>query len=76
MEFGRRIINQYTRYFSLGLSIVYSSMYATGLEMSGLVLEPDWTFRIVFILSLTVGCMAVMWLGEQISLLVLAMVAL
>lgn len=67
-EFGRRIINQYTRYFSLGLSIVYSSMYATGLEMSGLVLEPDWTFRIVFILSLTVGCMAVMWLGEQISL--------
>lgn len=67
-EFGRRIINQYTRYLSLGLSIVYSSMYATGLEMSGLVIEPDWTFRVVFILSLTVGCMAVMWLGEQISL--------
>jgi preprotein translocase subunit SecY len=67
-EFGKRLINQYTRYVALGISIVYSSMYAAALESYGLVLEPDWTFRFVFILSLSVGCMAVMWLGEQISL--------
>lgn len=67
-DYGRRIINQYTRYLALGISIVYSSMYAAALESYGLVLEPDWTFRFIFILSLSVGCMVVMWLGEQISL--------
>ncbi len=67
-DFGRRLINQYTRYVALGISILYSSMYAAGLESYGLVLEPDWTFRFIFVLSLSVGCMAVMWLGEQISL--------
>ena len=67
-DHGRRIINQYTRYLALGISIVYSSMYAVALESYGLVLEPDWTFRFIFILSLSVGCMVVMWLGEQISL--------
>ena len=67
-EFGKKLINQYTRYVALGISVLYSSMYAVGLESYGLVLQPDWTFRFVFVVSLSVGCMAVMWLGEQISL--------
>lgn len=67
-EYGRKLINQYTRYLALALSIFYSSMYVIPLEMKGLVLFPGWGFRIVFVLSLTVGCMVVMWLGEQISL--------
>lgn len=67
-EYGRKVINQYTRYLALALSIFYSSMYVIPLELKGLVLFPGWGFRIVFVLSLTVGCMVVMWLGEQISL--------
>ncbi len=67
-EYGRRVINQYTRYLALGLSIMYSSLYAAGLESFGLVIDPGWMFRLIFILSLSVGCMVVMWLGEQISL--------
>lgn len=67
-DYGRKIINQYTRYLALGLSVVYSFMYALALEKQGLVLTPGWGFRFLFVLSLAVGCMIVMWLGEQISL--------
>lgn len=68
-EHGKRVINQYTRYLALGLSIAYSLMYATYLENAGLVLNPGFGFKMVFMLSLTVGAMFVMWLGEQISLM-------
>ncbi len=67
-EYGRKIINQYTRYLTVGLSIMYSSGMAAYLEHQGLVLTPGWGFRMLFILSLTVGALFVMWLGEQISL--------
>ncbi len=67
-DYGRKVINQYTRYLTLGLAIMYSFMYAITLESQGLVLTPGWGFRFIFVLSLVVGCMIVMWLGEQISL--------
>lgn len=67
-EFGRKIFNQYTRYLTLILSFFYSSSYAIFLENQGLVLEPGWGFRILFILSMAAGSMFVMWLGEQISM--------
>ncbi len=68
-EYGKKIINQYTKYLALGLGIMYSFMFALALESKGLVLMPGWSFRFLFVLSLSVGCMIVMWLGEQISLL-------
>jgi len=67
-EYGRKIINQYTRYLALGLSVFQSSALATVLEHNGLVLTPGWTFRFLFVVSLVVGSMFVMWMGEQISL--------
>ena len=67
-EYGRKIINQYTRYLTFAVSIVQSFMFATFLEGYNLVVTPGWSFRLLFILSLTVGSMFVMWLGEQISL--------
>ncbi len=67
-EFGRRIINQRTRYLALGLSVFYASAYAYYLEVQGLVLSPGLPFKLLFVLSLAVGAMFVMWLGEQISL--------
>jgi preprotein translocase subunit SecY len=67
-EYGRKMINQYTRYLTLGLALFWSSIYSITLERQNLVLTPGWSFRIVFVISLTVGSLFVMWLGEQISL--------
>lgn len=67
-EYGRRIINQYTRYLTLFLSIGYSSGLLTYLTTYNLVLTPGIGFKLFFVLSLTTGAMLVMWMGEQISL--------
>jgi len=67
-EYGRKIINQYTRYLALAVSVMQSIGLITLVERNNLVLDPGWGFRFMFILSLTVGAMVVMWLGEQISL--------
>ncbi len=67
-EYGKKLINQYTKYLALALSVAWGSVYAGGLELNGLVVEPGWAFRIMFIISISAGSMAVMWLGDQISL--------
>lgn len=67
-EAGRKEINQYTRYLTIGLSLLYSFGYATFLQYQGLVLHPGWAFHLFFMLSLTTGSVVVMWLSEQISL--------
>lgn len=66
-EYGRKIINQYTRYLTFGVSLMQSFGYVLWVESSGLAITPGWAFRLLFMLSLTVGSMLVMWLGEQIS---------
>lgn len=68
-EYGRKLINQYTRYLTFAVSIVQSVGVAYMLERNNLVLVPGWSFRFLFVLSLSVGSMFVMWLGEQITLL-------
>lgn len=73
-DYGRKIINQYTRYLTLALSVGYSIAYASYLSnlnattVPGLVINPGWGFIFLFTLSLTVGAIFTMWLGEQISL--------
>jgi preprotein translocase subunit SecY len=67
-EYGRKKINQYTRYLTLVLSVIYSFSYAMYLESNGLALVPGWAFRTIFVLTLTAGSMLVMWMGDQISL--------
>jgi preprotein translocase subunit SecY len=68
-DYGRRMINQYTRYLAVILSIGYSLGYATYLENANLVLHPGIAFKALFVLSLTTGSIFVMWLGEQISIM-------
>ncbi len=68
-DYGRRLINQYTRYLAIGVAIVQSFGYAVALEHNGLVLSPGWGFRLMFMFTLTVSSVFVMWLGEQISVL-------
>lgn len=67
-EYGKKLINEYTRYLALGIAFFQSLGVAFLLERYGLVLDPGWGFRLACVFSLTIGSMFVMWLGEQISL--------
>ncbi|MFC1642140.1 preprotein translocase subunit SecY [Myxococcota bacterium] len=77
-EAGRRKLEQYTRYGTLGLSLFQSfsvSMYLESLNNMDLgggrfgdvVGDPGWGFRLMTAISLTTGTMLIMWLGEQIT---------
>jgi len=71
-ESGRRKINQYSRYGTVGLAFVQGYIMAGYLESlnSGgamAVLQPGIWFRIMTVLTLTGGTVFIMWLGEQIT---------
>src|SRR3954453_3422747 len=60
-ELGRRKIPQYTRYGTIGLSVVQALGIAIFLERNSapggfhLVLNPGWAFRLMTVLTLTTG---------------------
>ncbi|MDL1971786.1 MAG: preprotein translocase subunit SecY [Deltaproteobacteria bacterium] len=71
-ELGRRKIVQYTRYATIGLSLIQAFFISIGLE--GMVLggmrvvpNPGWGFRLLTMITLTSGTAFLMWLGEQIT---------
>ncbi|MGP0088562.1 MAG: preprotein translocase subunit SecY [Xanthobacteraceae bacterium] len=67
-EQGRKIMNQYTRYLTVGLAMVQAYGISIGLEGYGnTVADPGWFFRITTVVTLTGGTMFLMWLGEQIT---------
>ncbi len=72
-EQGRKKITQYTRYGTIGLSIVQGFGIAAGLESmkspvgAPIVLDPGWSFKIITVITLTAGTAFIMWLGEQIT---------
>jgi preprotein translocase subunit SecY len=68
-ELGRRKITQWTRYLTVGLSVMQSFGIAQGLMamQGGIVNNPGFGFVLLTIISLTTGTAFIMWLGEQIS---------
>ncbi len=72
-ESGRKRLNQYTRYGTVGLTVVQGYFLATGLENYGAaqglqaVIEPGLMFRVTAVISLVGGTLFLMWLGEQIT---------
>ena len=72
-EAGRKKITQYTRYATVGITVVQGFALASGLEASSsptgapMVLEPGWGFKIMTVLTLTSGTVFLMWLGEQLT---------
>lgn len=70
-ESGRRKINQYTRYTTLVLCLIQSSVICRSLQnIEGGVLVPNpgfFSFILVGMICLTTGTMIVMWLGEMIT---------
>lgn len=69
-ESGRRKINEYTRYLTVGLCLVQAMFWLGYLTRNGLV-YPDFAGRFSFglmaITGLTAGTMVLMWIGEQID---------
>ena len=73
-ELGRRKITQYTRYFTILLSIVQAAAYGYTLQQQSntlgglpIVSDPGMGFILTTILTMTTGSVFVMWLGEQIT---------
>src|ERR1700692_2903453 len=71
-ESGRKKLNQYTRYGTVGLAAVQSFGIAVGLEgmrsgTQSAVIDPGLFFRLVTVITLTGGTVFLMWLGEQIT---------
>jgi len=72
-EYGRRKINQYTRYGAVLLAFIQALGIAIGLEgmksPSGvpIVPNPGFTFIFVCVTCLTAGATFLMWLGEKIT---------
>jgi preprotein translocase subunit SecY len=65
---GQKVINQYTRYGTVGLAAVQAFGIAVGLEQGqGIVLEPGMFFRMTAVVTLTGGTILLMWIGEQIT---------
>jgi len=72
-ESGRKKISQYTRYGTVGLSMIQGLGLAIGLESmtapggAPVVADPGWAFRLLTALTLMSGTVFLMWLGEQIT---------
>jgi preprotein translocase subunit SecY len=69
-ESGRRKMNQYTRYLTVGILILQAPTYLLNLSAqlppSAFVLS-DFFFKFSSVVILTAGTMFVMWLGEKIT---------
>jgi len=70
---GYEVINQFTRYGTVLLSIMQSFFIALWLENPArfegmrIVIFPGWGFRFLTVMTLTTGTIFIMWLGEQIQ---------
>jgi len=66
-ESGRKQINQYTRYLTLGFALVQSFAIAGGLAAVRIEGISSWFFILTGVVTLTGGTMLLMWMGEQIT---------
>ena len=72
-ETGRKKITQYSRYATIGVSIVQGTGLIFFLEniaptdYGSIIVHPGWTFRLVGLLTVVTGTTFLMWVGEQIT---------
>src|SRR6056297_1279046 len=66
-EQGRKKINQYTRYGTVGLATLQSYGLAVSLQSGEMVTNPGLFFIASCMITLVGGTMFLMWLGEQIT---------
>ena len=66
-EEGRKKLTEYTRYVTIGLSVLESAAMAIGFGKSGLLLEYNALNIITAVVTLTAGSTVIMWIGERIT---------
>ena len=66
-EDGRKKIQEYTRYVTVGLALIESSAMAIGFGRQGLLADYNAWNVIVAIVTMTTGSALLMWIGEQIT---------
>jgi preprotein translocase subunit SecY len=67
-EEGRKKLTQWTRYTTLVLCVLQAYGYSVFVgSIEGAVMTPGFIFTFSTVLTLTVGGMFIMWLGEQIT---------
>jgi len=67
-EEGRKKITQWTRYMTVAISFAQAYTFTLFTEsIPGAVANPNFVSRLVMVVTLTVGAIFVMWLGEQIT---------
>lgn len=67
-EAGKRKINQYTRYLTVGIAMMNGFMLSSALMAAdGVVLHPGIGFKLHTALTFTAGAMFVVWMAEQIN---------
>jgi preprotein translocase subunit SecY len=66
-EQGRKKLNQYTRYGTVGLALLQGWGIAVSIEAGGLAQDPGLYFKLSCLITLVGGTMFLMWLGEQIT---------
>ena len=68
-ESGRNKINQWTRYLTVVLALVQGFAMASVAQSYGsdVVIIPGITFKLLCALTLSVGSIFIMWIGEQIT---------
>jgi preprotein translocase subunit SecY len=64
---GRKKINQYTRYATVGLATFQGWAIAASISAGGLATDPSLFFKLSCVITLVGGTMFLMWLGEQIT---------
>jgi preprotein translocase subunit SecY len=68
-RYNARRLNRIVRYIALVLAAFQALGSAGGLmQISGFVLDPDWTFRFVTVITLVAATALLGWLGDQITL--------
>lgn len=72
-EQGRNKINRYTRYLTVAFALLQAYGVSTLLvslsrnNPSLLADIPQWSFRLIVMVTLTAGAITIMWLGEKIT---------
>jgi preprotein translocase subunit SecY len=66
-EQGQKEITKYTRWLTVGLSLVQSVAYLTLFRSQGALPNLNAARAIIIVITLTTGAVAVMWLGELIT---------
>jgi preprotein translocase subunit SecY len=66
-EQGRKKMNQWTRYGTVGLATFQAWGIAVSIEAGGLAHDPGLFFKLACVITLVGGTMFLMWLGEQIT---------